>query len=79
MKPLAARRVRQFRETVLAHYRAHGRHDLPWRRTNDPYRILVSELMLQQTQVARVAAKYGPFIERFPDIDSLARAPLRSV
>ena len=79
MKSLAARRVRQFQESVRAHYRAHGRHDLPWRRTNDPYRILVSELMLQQTQVARVAAKYGPFIERFPDIHALARAPLRSV
>ncbi|MGD1047673.1 MAG: A/G-specific adenine glycosylase [Candidatus Krumholzibacteriaceae bacterium] len=79
MKPLAARRARRFREAVLAHYRAHGRHDLPWRHTNDPYRILVSEVMLQQTQVARVAAKYGPFLERFPDVRSLARADLGSV
>ena len=64
---------------ILAHYRAHGRRDLPWRKTKDPYRILVSEFMLQQTQVARVAEKYEPFIERFPDFASLARAPLGDV
>ena len=79
MKALAPREIEEFRETILAHYRAHGRRDLPWRKTKDPYRILVSELMLQQTQVARVAGKYGPFIERFPDFASLARAPLGEV
>jgi A/G-specific adenine glycosylase len=79
MKTLTASRVRRFQKVILAHYRVHGRHGLPWRHTKDPYRILVSEIMLQQTQVARVAAKYGPFVERFPDIGSLARARLRSV
>jgi A/G-specific adenine glycosylase len=79
MKALASREIEAFRRTVLAHYRAHGRQDLPWRKTKDPYRILVSEFMLQQTQVARVAGKYEPFIERFPDFASLARAPLRGV
>ncbi len=79
MKALAPSDIAEFRETVLAHYRAHGRRDLPWRKTKDPYRILVSELMLQQTQVARVAGKYEPFIERFPDFASLARAPLGEV
>ncbi|MCX5754111.1 MAG: A/G-specific adenine glycosylase [Candidatus Krumholzibacteria bacterium] len=64
---------------ILAHYRAHGRRDLPWRTTRNPYRVLVSEFMLQQTQVARVAGKFEPFIERFPDFASLARAPLRDV
>ena len=48
--------IRHFRGLILSHYRTHGR-DLPWRRTTDPYRILVSEIMLQQTQVERVAVK----------------------
>lgn len=72
------RAVRTFREKVYRHYRAHGR-DLPWRRTGDPYAILVSEIMLQQTQVERVAGKYGEFMARFPDPGTLARAPLRDV
>lgn len=67
-----------FRDMILCHYRSHGR-DLPWRRTVDPYSILVSEVMLQQTQVERVAAKYREFLERFPDFQSLARAPRRDV
>ena len=62
-----------FRDLILSYYRAHGR-DLPWRHTTDPYRILVSEIMLQQTQVERVAVKYREFIEQFPDFESLARA-----
>ena len=53
--------------------------DLPWRRTRDPYRVLVSEFMLQQTQVSRVAEYYPRFLERFPDLGSLARAPARAV
>ena len=64
---------------VLARYRDFGRRDLAWRKTRDPYRILVSEFMLQQTQVGRVAAKYASFIARFPDFGSLARSPLRDV
>ena len=67
-----------FRQTVLAFYRAHGR-DLPWRRTHDPYRILVSEVMLQQTQVPRVLVKYEEFLAAFPTIDFLAAAPLEAV
>ncbi len=67
-----------FRKTVKAFYRRHGR-DLPWRHTDDPYRILLSEIMLQQTQVSRVMGKYEAFLERFPDIASLAGAPLQDI
>jgi A/G-specific adenine glycosylase len=63
-----------FCATVRDHYRMHGR-DLPWRRTTDPYLILVSEIMLQQTQVPRVAGKYELFARLFPDIRALAGAP----
>jgi A/G-specific adenine glycosylase len=55
------------------------RRDLPWRRTRDPYRILVSELMLQQTQVARVVPRYEAWIERWPTAEALAAAPLADV
>lgn len=79
MKAPSRRQIEEFQETIRAHYRAHGRRELPWRKTKDPYRVLVSEFMLQQTQVARVAGKYEPFVERFPDFASLARAPLRDV
>lgn len=64
-----------FSYLVQTYYREFGRQ-LPWRQTSDPYRVLVSECMLQQTQVDRVLAKYSPFIKRFPDIASLAEAPL---
>ena len=70
--------VAAFRETVYDYYRAHGR-DLPWRHTRDPYRILVSEFMLQQTQVPRVIEKYAEFLAAFPDIAALDRAPLAEV
>lgn len=70
---------RRFRETVWRHYRAHGRHDLPWRKTGDPYRILVSEVMLQQTQVERVKPYYEHWIRKFPDAAALAKAPLGEV
>ena len=79
MKRLENRQVRAFRAAVLAHYRAHGRDDLPWRATHDPYRILVSEFMLQQTQVPRVLRHYDRFIRRFPDFETLASSPLRLV
>lgn len=68
-----------FVDTVKKFYTAHGRHDLPWRQTHDPYHILVSEIMLQQTQVARVVPKYEAFIEKFPTVDVLAHAPLGAV
>lgn len=67
---------RQFVRRVRAFYRTHGRDHLPWRQTTDPYRILVSEIMLQQTQVNRVIPKYQKFVIRFPSVRALARAPL---
>jgi A/G-specific adenine glycosylase len=71
-------RIRSFRAAIRAHYREHGR-SMPWRETRDPYCILVSEIMLQQTQVDRVRAKYGEFLEAFPDLAALAGAPLERV
>jgi A/G-specific adenine glycosylase len=73
-----ARRASAFRRRLAAWFRRSGR-DLPWRRTRDPYRILVSELMLQQTQVSRVVEFYDRFLERFPTLDHVARAPQRRV
>lgn len=69
---------RAFGRKLRAWYRANGR-DLPWRRTRDPYRILVSELMLQQTQVSRVLSFYDDFLSRFPTLAHLARARPRQV
>ena len=62
-----------FKRKLLAWFRTAAR-DLPWRRTRDPYRVLVSEFMLQQTQVSRVLAYYPRFLRRYPDLASLARA-----
>ena len=73
---LPAPPVRQwFRRRLLAWYRKHGR-DLPWRETRDPYHILVSEIMLQQTQVDRVEPKYHEWLKRYPTLQTLADAPL---
>jgi A/G-specific adenine glycosylase len=58
---------------VLAWFERHGR-DLPWRRTRDPYRVLVAEVLAQQTQAERAAAAFPRFLERFPDVEALARA-----
>src|SRR6187401_1099802 len=69
-KPPARQR---FRRQLLAWYRAHGR-DLPWRRTSDPYHILVSEVMLQQTQVDRVLPKYYEWLAKYPSFEALAAA-----
>jgi A/G-specific adenine glycosylase len=63
---------------LLGWFATHGR-DLPWRHTRDPYRILVSELMLQQTQVERVIPKYHAFLAQFPDVHALANAPTSAV
>ena len=65
-------------ETLLAWFRSHGR-DLPWRRTRDPYAILVSEFMLQQTQVERVVPRYLAWLERWPTPEALAAAPTADV
>ena len=71
-------RLRYYRTNLRRWFRAYGR-DLPWRRTRDPYRILVSEIMLHQTQAPRVAQVYPEFLERFPTIDAVAAARLREV
>jgi A/G-specific adenine glycosylase len=63
---------------LLAWYDAHGR-DLPWRRTRDPYAILVSEVMLQQTQVARVVPRWKAWLARWPAVEALAAAPAADV
>lgn len=68
-----------FRDRILKHYRAHGRHDLPWRKTADPYSVLVSEIMLQQTQVPRVVETYRAFLKAFPTFRALAAAPTARV
>src|SRR4051812_11590849 len=62
-----------------AWYAEHGRHDLPWRSTRDPWAVLVSEVMLQQTQVARVLVAWSPFMDRFPTPAAMAAAPLGEV
>jgi A/G-specific adenine glycosylase len=67
-----ARRI--FRRRLLSWYRRNGR-DLPWRRTSDPYHILVSEVMLQQTQVDRVLPKYHEWLQKYPSLAALADAP----
>jgi A/G-specific adenine glycosylase len=73
--PLPASVSRQwFRRRLLEWYRRNGR-DLPWRQTRDPYRILVSEVMLQQTQVDRVLPKYHEWLEKYPTLEALAAAP----
>src|SRR6187399_2008127 len=69
---------RRFRQRLLTWYGRHGR-DLPWRKTGDPYHILVSEIMLQQTQVDRVLPKYAEWLEKYPSFDVLATAPEREV
>ncbi|WKZ57784.1 MAG: A/G-specific adenine glycosylase [Bdellovibrionota bacterium] len=75
---LSAHRISSFRRLVYDYYRLHGRR-LPWRTTRDPYRILVSEVMLQQTQIARVLPIYRRFLVRFPNAEALARASLAEV
>lgn len=64
-----------FAERLIAWQAEHGRHDLPWQNTRDAYRIWLSEIMLQQTQVATVIPYYARFLERFPDVAALANAP----
>jgi A/G-specific adenine glycosylase len=75
--PIPADR-RRFRDRLLTWYRRHGR-DLPWRKTTDPYHILVSEIMLQQTQVDRVLPKYAEWLDKYPSLEALASAPEQEV
>lgn len=81
---LSEAQIRDFLEVLWGYYKENGRHDLPWRMADsggsfDPYRIMVSELMLQQTQVSRVVPKYAMFLERYPNMRSLADAELGDV
>ncbi|MDO8575855.1 MAG: A/G-specific adenine glycosylase [bacterium] len=73
---MSSSRILKFRQTVWEYYKKHGRSELPWRKTKDPYRILVSEVMLQQTQVPRVIEKYKEFLKKFPAVRALAKAQL---
>ena len=69
-----------YHQALEAWYQAHGRHELPWRNTDDPYAIYLSEVMLQQTQVKTVLERYYfPFLERFPTLEALAKAPQSDV
>ncbi|MGH7240995.1 MAG: A/G-specific adenine glycosylase [Candidatus Saccharimonadales bacterium] len=81
---MSTEQLADFRKTVWQHYRLNGRHQLPWRVPDadgyfDPYKVLVSELMLQQTQVNRVLPKYQLFLELFPTVETLASTSLAAV
>ncbi len=71
--------ITRLQKAVWTYWKKHGRHELPWRKTRDPYKILVSEVMLQQTQVPRVLEKYKEFLEAFPTVFVLSHASLRDV
>lgn len=75
---LTPQQITSFQETVWEYFRTHQR-PMPWRENPSAYNVLVSELMLQQTQVSRVVPKFEEFLARFPDIQTLASAPLASV
>src|SRR5262249_39960673 len=70
---------KKFLIKLLAWYKKNGRHDMPWRKTKDPYAVLLSEFMLQQTTVATVRPYYDRFLKRFPTIKALAEAELNEV
>lgn len=70
---------KRFVKDIYSYFAVQGRHDLPWRQTTDPYRIVVSEIMLQQTQVPRVIEKYTSFLQKFPTVQKLAAASLGDV
>ena len=72
-------RVAAFSAALIAWQRTHGRHTLAWQNTRDPYRVWLSEIMLQQTQVATVLGYYERFLQRFPDVAALAAASLDDV
>ena len=76
---LSAADARAVAPALVTWQRLHGRHDLPWQGSRDPYRVWLSEVMLQQTQVATVCGYYARFLARFPDVAALAAAPLDEV
>ncbi len=71
--------VKDFSSRLIRWHKHHGRHDLPWQKTTDPYRVWLSEIMLQQTQVTTVIPYYLRFLERFPQLANLAAAPVEDV
>ena len=71
--------MNEFSSRILAWFEQHGRRDLPWQQQPTPYRVWISEIMLQQTQVSTVIPYFGRFMQRFPDLQSLAAAPLDEV
>jgi A/G-specific adenine glycosylase len=71
--------VKDFSSRLIAWHRRHGRHDLPWQNTTEPYRVWLSEIMLQQTQVATVIPYYQRFLQRLPRLTDLAAAPVEEV
>lgn len=75
---ISSSEIKIFQRKILTWYKIHER-DLPWRRTRDPYKILISEIMLQQTQVPRVIQKFNEWIEKFPTLTSLARSSTADV
>ncbi len=77
--PVASLTPAEFAARVLAWFDREGRHDLPWQTPDDPYRVWVSEIMLQQTQVATVLPYFSRFMTRFPNVAALAQAPLDEV
>ena len=76
---LTPTQIQTFQAQIWAFYGHSGRHNLPWRKTKNPYKILVSEIMLQQTQVVRVLEKYAEFLKAFPTVKILAETPLSQV
>jgi len=78
MSALKSEKITSFKQAVRSYYKMHQR-DLPWRKTSHPYAILVSELMLQQTQVGRVIPYYTRFLKRFPSTEALSKAPQKEV
>jgi A/G-specific adenine glycosylase len=79
LKSLSKKAANCLADAVLAWQADHGRAGLPWQNTKDPYRVWLSEIMLQQTQVVTVLDYYPRFLKRFPNVASLARAPLDDV
>ncbi len=79
IKKLTPSQINSFRKKVLGFYKTGGRHDLPFRLTTDPYKIAVSEIMLQQTQVSRVLPKYEAWLKRWPTWQALAKAKQSTV
>jgi A/G-specific adenine glycosylase len=78
-KPISSRKLKETAEVLWTYYDEHGRHDLPWRKQPTPYHVVVSEIMLQQTQVIRVEEYYKRWLKQFPTWRALSLAPLRDV